>query len=180
MIRDLTKSLLSFSWGMSLFGATQLVNSLTPDKAAAAFNAVTRATEDQLGDVLKGAFRAGDQLQRGMVDMTFGLLMLEAFNPSQMMKMASGVMQQTTGASGQGGQARPAASQARAAEWGPMPPTDATQGPQVRPAASQATAMGWGPNPPTDATQGPQARPAASQERTTGWGPIPPQGANRS
>ena len=63
---------------MSLFGAKQLVNSLMPEKATAAFNTVTRATEEQLGDVLKGAFRAGDQLQRDMVDMTFSFLMLEA------------------------------------------------------------------------------------------------------
>jgi hypothetical protein len=122
MLRDLTKSVLSFSWGMSLFGAKQLINSLTPEKATTAFNAVTRATEEQLGDVFKGAFRVGDQVQRTMVDMTFSVLMLEAFNPSQVMKMASDAMQQTTGASGQGTQARPTGSQARATGWGPVPP----------------------------------------------------------
>jgi hypothetical protein len=122
MLRDLTKSMLSFSWGMSLFGAKQLVNSLTPEKATTAFDAVTRATEDQLGDVFKGAFRVGDRLQRNMVDMTFSVLMLEAFNPSQMMKMASDMTQQTTGTTSQGTQARPAGSQERGAGWGPVPP----------------------------------------------------------
>ena len=125
MLRDLTKSMLSFSWGMSLFGVTQLINSMTPDKATGAFNAVTRATEAQLSDVLKGAFKAGDQLQRNMVDMTFSMLMLQALNPSQMMKMASDVMQPTTGASGQNAQARPSGPQAQAAGWGPIPPTGA-------------------------------------------------------
>jgi hypothetical protein len=127
MLRDLTKSMLSFSWGMSLFGAKQLVNSLTPEKATAAFDAVTRATEAQLGDVFKGAFRVGDRLQRNMVDMTFSVLMLEAFNPSQMMKMASDVTQQTTGTTGQGTQARPAGSQERATGWGPVPPPGASR-----------------------------------------------------
>ena len=108
MLRDLTKSMLSFSWGMSLFGARQLVTSLTPDKATAAFDTVTRATEAQLGDVFKGAFRVGDRLQRNMVDMTFSVLQLEAFNPIQMMKMASDMTQQTAGTAGQGTQARPA------------------------------------------------------------------------
>lgn len=154
MLRDLTKSLLSFSWGMSLFGAKQLVNALTPDKATVAFDAVTRATEGQLGDVFKGAFRVGDQLQRNMVDMTFSFLMQEAFNPSQMMRMASDVVQQTIGVSGQGTQARPAAAQEKTA--------------------------GWGPTPPPGANQGTQARPAAAQEKTTGWGPIPPPGAGKS
>lgn len=125
MIRDLTKSMLSFSWGMSLFGVTQLINSMTPEKATGAFNAVTRATEAQLSDVLKGAFKAGDQLQRGVVDMTFGMLTLDALNPSKMMKMASDVMQQTTGASGQSAQARPTGSQEQATGWGPIRPADA-------------------------------------------------------
>ena len=125
MIRDLTKSMISFSWAMSLFGTKQLVNVLMPEKATTAFDAVTRATEEQLGDVLKGAFRAGDQLQKGMVDMTFSLLTLEAFNPSQMMKMASDTMRQTTGAPGQGTQGGPAGSQERTMGWGPVPPPGA-------------------------------------------------------
>ena len=50
MIRDLTKSMLSFSWAMSLFGVEQVVNTLTPQspgqpthKTTAAFQAVTQA-----------------------------------------------------------------------------------------------------------------------------------------
>jgi hypothetical protein len=125
MIRDLTKSMISFSWGMSLFGGKQVVNLLTPEKATAAFNAVTRATEEQLGDVLKGAFKAGDQLQRGMVDMTFGLLTLEAFNPNQMMKMATDTLKQSTGAFDQGAQRGPAGSQEKSTGWGPVPPPGA-------------------------------------------------------
>ena len=112
MIRDLTKSMLSFSWAMSLFGVEQLTNTLIPQRpsqpthrATAAFNAVTQATEEQLDGMLKGVFKAGDQLQRGIVDLMFGFLSLEAFNPSQMMRMTSDTMRQTTGAFGQGFQA---------------------------------------------------------------------------
>ena len=149
MIRDLTKSMLSFSWGMSLFGTKQLVDLLTPERATTAFDAVTRATEEELGDVLKGAFRAGDQLQKGMVDMTFSFLTLEAFNPSQMMKRASDTMRQTMGAPAQGPQAGPSGSQERTTGWGP---------------ASGASG------------QRAQGGPAGSEEKTTGWGPVPPPG----
>jgi hypothetical protein len=109
MIRDLTKSTLSFSWAMSLFGVEQLTNMLIPQRPSqpnhrvtTAFNTVTQATEEQLSGVLKGVFKAGDQLQRGMVDLMFGFLSLEAFNPSQMMRMTSDTMRQTTAAFGQG------------------------------------------------------------------------------
>jgi hypothetical protein len=123
MIRDLTKSMLSFSWGMSLFGTKQLVNILMPEKATAAFNAVTQVTEEQLGDGLKGVFRAGDQLQKGMVDLSFSFLTLEALNPSQMMKMASDIMRQTAGAFGQGVQGgTTSGSQDKSTGWGPVPP----------------------------------------------------------
>jgi hypothetical protein len=124
MIRDLTKSMLSFSWAMSLFGTKQLANILMPEKATAAFNAVTQATEEQLGDVLKGAFRAGDLLQKGMVDITFSFITLEAFNPSQMMRMASDMMRQTPGASAQGTQRGPSGAQDTTMGWGPVPPPD--------------------------------------------------------
>ena len=114
MIRDLAKSMLSFSWAMSLFGVAQLTNTLIPQRPSqpnhrttTAFDAVTHAAEEQLSGVLKGAFKAGDQLQRGMVDLMFGFLSLEAFNPSQMMRMTSDMMRQTTGAFGQGSQKEP-------------------------------------------------------------------------
>jgi hypothetical protein len=119
MIRDLTKSTLSFSWAMSLFGAKQLANILMPEKATASFNAVTQATEEQLGDVLKGVFRAGDQLQKGMVDISFSFLTLEALNPSQVMRMMSDMMRQTTGAFGQGMPGGTSGAQQQSTGWGP-------------------------------------------------------------
>jgi hypothetical protein len=89
-------------------------------RSTAAFNAVTRATEEQLGGVLKGIFRAGDQMQRSMVDLMFGFLTLEAFNPSQMMRMTSDAMRQTTGAFSQGFARGPSTPPPQGG-WGPMP-----------------------------------------------------------
>jgi len=127
MVRDLTKSMLSFSWAMSLFGVEQLVNTLTPQspsqpthKATAAFDAVTHVAEEQLSGVLRGAFKAGDQLQKGFVDVMFSFLSLEAFNPSQMMRLTSDITKQTTEAIGRGFQGGNSGPQPQAG-WGPVP-----------------------------------------------------------
>lgn len=79
-MRDFTKSITSYTWAMSLFGVQQIVNIFSPKKAAEAFNGVSKATEDQFGQALKAAFRAGDNLQKGLVDATFGVLGLGMFN----------------------------------------------------------------------------------------------------
>lgn len=100
-MRELTKSMISFSWSMSLFGVKQLTNVLTlqnpsqsTGKAAAAFDAVTHATEDQFGDVFKVTFQAGDQLQRDVVNLMFSSLTLKAFSPNNIMRLTSATMQQ--------------------------------------------------------------------------------------
>ena len=152
MIRDLTKSMLSFSWAMSLFGIEQLTNTLIPQspsqpnhRATTAFNAVTHVAEEQLNGMLKGVFKAGDQLQRGMVDLMLGFLSLEAANPSQIMRTTSDMMRQTAGAFGQGSQ-----------NSTPGPQTG--QGPMSSPSASGAQPQaGWGPMPSPSAS-GPQRR----------------------
>jgi hypothetical protein len=161
MVRDLTKSMLSFSWAMSLFGVEQLVNTLTPQspsqpthKTTAAFNAVTQAAEAQLSGVLRGAFKAGDQLQRGIADLMFGFLSLEAFNPSQMMRMTSDMMQQTTGAMERGFQGGNAKPQPHAG-WESMPPSDSLR--------SQPH-LGLEPAPPPG---------VSGSQPQMGWGPVP-------
>lgn len=100
-MRDLTKSINSFSWAISLFGLDQMMNLLRPSKAAAAFDAVTDATERQLGDVMKSTFRAGDNMQRAMVDMTMGFMSMEAMDPRRWTRMAGDVMGRTTEAARQ-------------------------------------------------------------------------------
>ena len=74
---DLIKSTLRFSWAMSLFGVQQLENMgedsrQQNDKTTTAFERVTQASEEQLAGAVKSAFKAGDQLQSGVVDMILG------------------------------------------------------------------------------------------------------------
>lgn len=73
-MNELAKSMLSFSWAMSLFGVRQMANVVAPGRAARAFDELTRATERELGPSLRGAFRATDSVQRNLVDLTLGPL----------------------------------------------------------------------------------------------------------
>jgi hypothetical protein len=78
-MREFTKSTISFSWVLSLFGLKQMANMLAPPQqggdhpATNAFDEVTRCASDQLGQTLRATFQAGDRAQRGLVDMMFGL-----------------------------------------------------------------------------------------------------------
>src|ERR1044071_5614914 len=76
-MRNFIKSSLRFSWAMSLFGIQQVENMIEDatgqdDKACTAFDSIAEATRRQLGGPVRDAFRTGDQLQSGMVDMMFG------------------------------------------------------------------------------------------------------------
>jgi len=79
-MRDVIKSMLRFSWGMSLFGMRQMVNLVTPrragepEPASAAFDAVTGSAAEQMGEPVATLFRQGDRLQQGVVDLLFGAL----------------------------------------------------------------------------------------------------------
>lgn len=78
-MRDLIKSTLRFSWAMSLFGVQQLENMdedsrQQNDKTTTAFERMTMASEEQLAGVVKDAFKAGDKLQSGLVDLILGAL----------------------------------------------------------------------------------------------------------
>src|SRR6185369_10943169 len=76
-MRNLIKSSLRFSWAMSFFGIQQVENMIEDaigqdDKACTAFDSIAEATRRQLGGPVRDAFRTGDQLQSGVVDIMFG------------------------------------------------------------------------------------------------------------
>jgi hypothetical protein len=85
-MREFTKSMMSYTWAMSLFGLQQTLNLLTPQgqrqghPATSAFNTVAGAAREELGNSLAAAYRAGDNIQRGVVDATFSLCTLGIFN----------------------------------------------------------------------------------------------------
>ena len=99
---ELTKSTLSYSWAMSLFGVQQMANLIVPRslrqptrEANAASYKVTQATETQFGDLIFGAFQIGDDTQRFLVDLMFDTLTLRAFTPSYVYRLTSDIAAQS-------------------------------------------------------------------------------------
>jgi hypothetical protein len=92
-IREATKSALTLPWAISMFGVQQAANLVAPPSsdrmagAAAAFDAVSGATEQQLDGWLKQVYTVGDGAQRLLVD----LLMLKTpeIDSSSLMRMAN-------------------------------------------------------------------------------------------
>jgi hypothetical protein len=81
-MREFTKALFSYSLAMSFFGLKQMQNLVTPSDpdehkgpATKAFESVTNATAGQFGETLSSAFRMMDNVQRGLVSLTFSFLM---------------------------------------------------------------------------------------------------------
>lgn len=113
-MRELTKSVLSFTWSMSVFGFSQAASLLAPRQAAAAFDDVTRRTEEQLGSFTRPIFTAGDRVQRGLVDLAFRTLGLDgcaSCSGRRSRPCSCSRCKQQTPAPGSG--------------WGPMPPPGA-------------------------------------------------------
>jgi len=76
-MRDITKSMLSYTWAVSMFGVQQAANMLRGggrqgNRASEAFDDITGAMTEQFDDTFKAAFRAGDSMQRGLVDLVYG------------------------------------------------------------------------------------------------------------
>ena len=127
-MREFTKSMTSYTWAMSLFGLQQMVNVFRPGKATDSFNNVTKATEEEFDDALKATFRAGDNLQKGLVDLTFGVLTLGMFDRGGS-RVTSDIARQTGEALRQGGRvvSQTIDAVSRSAQAGTSAVTDAAQ-----------------------------------------------------
>jgi len=180
-MREFTKSMTSYTWAMSLFGLQQMINVFRPAKATQAFDNVTKATEEEFSEPLKATFRAGDNLQQGFVDMTFGMLTLGMFERGGG-RATTDIARQTGEALRQGGravnQAVNVVSQtvqtAASAAVNVAPPGGGWAAtPRKSPDPTTPPRRGTGPNQPTTSAKAP---PSGRQE---GWGPMPTQGSNR-
>ena len=99
---ELTKSAISYSWAMSLFGVQQIANLLKPDDACdptrrvnAAFYSDVQATQNQFGDLIFGGFQIGDDLQRRLIDGAVDALTLRAFSPGYISRMTFDILEQS-------------------------------------------------------------------------------------
>ena len=101
-MRDLTKSFFSFSWTMSLLGLEQLTNLLSEERSgdrrermAKAFDAVTEATVEQLGERTSSLYESGNKLQRETVDLMFDLSRPEELKPRRVVDRAADLVEST-------------------------------------------------------------------------------------
>ena len=104
-MRELTKSMMSCTWALSVFGAQQLLNLFAPGqgldqtgKCGQSFDKVTDATAKTFDGPLMQAFRAGDSMQRGLVDIMFGGFAAGGCDPNRWMRMGSDAVRQATDA----------------------------------------------------------------------------------
>src|SRR4051794_20388320 len=77
-MREFTKSVFSYSLAISLFSLKQAQNLLAPVQrdeskhpATKAYNAVTKPITDQLDESLRSVFHTLDNIQRGLVSLSF-------------------------------------------------------------------------------------------------------------
>ena len=88
-MRDLARSMIRFSWAMSVLGARQAANLVTPrqgwERSTEAFDAVRHAAVEEMGETLKSFYRAGDRLQDGMVDTVSRLFSGDWSKPGKVM-----------------------------------------------------------------------------------------------
>lgn len=156
-MRGFTKSVFSYTWSTSLFGLQQMANFLTPqgwrqpDRATQSLEKITKATAEEMSDVVRSTFKVGDEFQRRGVDLTFDLFTMGMFDRGKAASAASSsgsakgtvsnIAEQATGAFTAGLQAVGqtvsivtqsvggivsgqgcAGSQSGPTGWGPVPP----------------------------------------------------------
>src|SRR6476469_1615464 len=100
-MRELAKSAARYTWAMSIFGVQQAANVLTlsngrqPRKANAALYSVTQAAENEFEDLVFAAYQVGDEVQRGLTEIVFDTVTLQAFNPGYISMLTSAVVEQS-------------------------------------------------------------------------------------
>lgn len=88
-MREVAKSMLGFSWAVSLFGVQQVArlmtpSSVTPEATASQFDEATRAVQGFLTESVAQQFRAGDEWQRRVVDALFDAASLQSVDTKKL------------------------------------------------------------------------------------------------
>lgn len=101
-MRDLTKSFMSFSWAMTLFGLDQLRHLVTDDDSGKRreritedLDAVTTAAKDRLSERNASMYDAGTTLQRDMVDLTFDIFRGDELKPGKILDRAADLVEES-------------------------------------------------------------------------------------
>jgi len=159
-MRELTKSTISYTWAMSIFGVNQMLKMLNPSQwnghrngPTDDFNQVTQATFNTLGGVSRSMFCAGDNLQRGVVDLVFGAVMGAGGDADRWARMSGDAMRGMDDSGRQTAQS--------AADF-----ASGMAGAAAGSAGASGNAAGGNGSPGTPRNSG-------AQHSYQGWGPIP-------
>jgi hypothetical protein len=99
-MRELAKSMLRLPWAVSVFGAQQFIDLLSPGgarKAQGALYSASIAAEEQFGanPTFFAGFQFGDQIQRAAVDLFFDTLELQVLRPDWINRTTNQIVHQT-------------------------------------------------------------------------------------
>jgi hypothetical protein len=86
VMREVAKSMVGFSWAVSLFGFQQMSKLMAqaeaaPDTAATELDEVSRVVQSHLSGPLSQQFKAGDEWQRRVVDALFDAALMQSLDP---------------------------------------------------------------------------------------------------
>jgi hypothetical protein len=104
-VRDLAKSMIRFSWAMSMFGLEQMAKLVKEEHSgsreehiSAAFDSVTKAAGRQFTGRVRSVFDAGDRLQSESVDFMFDMVRAENWKPDKVADKAADLAERSADA----------------------------------------------------------------------------------
>ena len=103
-MREVAKSILGFSWAVSLFTVQQAARLMTPsatvpaEATAKEFDEVSRAVQSHFSDPVAKQFHAGDEWQRKMVDALFDAASMQSLDPRPLVKTGADLVQRSVDA----------------------------------------------------------------------------------
>ena len=170
-MRELAKSMMSYTLAMSIFSVRQVASLFLPREergagTADAFNQVAAATAGQLGQTMRATFQTGDRWQRRFVDMIFSPGSLAPANSRRWVRKSTGP---STGLQPQ------VPPDVATAGTPPLPPATWDWGaPRKSPAATRISSSGGEQAASSEKGTPPaQPDPAPIEGADTGWGPMP-------
>ncbi len=174
--------MMRFTWSMTVFGTKQMFDLVRSqgrgeklNETTDAFDNVTHAAEGEMEDVTKSVFHFGDNLQKNMVDMMFGMIPFGNSERRNLDGMVGSMVRQTADAMRQG---------VNLVQQSASTISNVVQDAGASAGQSQTASSGWGPPPGSSGGAGsqptqPPTQPTGSpSSQGAGWGPMPTQNSD--
>lgn len=97
-MRELTKSMMRFSWAMGVFGMDQLSTLISKDeddeesqetKVTTSFDEVSDTTGSRMSSRAKNLYESGEKFQTEMVDLVFDFFSADSWSPREVLNRAA-------------------------------------------------------------------------------------------